>query len=643
MILLSLRRPALLTATAICLLLSAALCMASTDESWKSVSSPNFLLVSNTDEREMRLVTQSLEEFRAAISQLPFAVQLETQRRTTVIMFRSRSDYRPFAPLLLGGKPSVRVAGHFQTGPEMDYIALSADEQDERSPSSVAIHEYVHALIKHSFRRAPVWLNEGLAEYYSTFELSIGYRKALLGRQIESHAQYLSEQELIPLETLLAVDPYSPYYDEPEKRRLFYAQSWALVHYLLNGRPVNGSRELARFLELQASGISLEECVRQAFQMELKGLEKELARYVGLARYAAETASLSTRAQFNPALHSDSLTEAEAAGYLGSLLVQSQRYEEAEKHLQKALSLNPNLSRARLALGLLCLEQNRYHEALEHLQRGIKADPENYLAHYYYADALERDGQETDKSVTGFIKKTALIRGELKRSIELEPNFAESYRLLAEIDLKRSPQVDETIAMLRLMLARWPKREEFTLLLAEAHMRKGEYATSRAILDALAIKSYDPLIIARTQNLRATIATHEESVAAHRQVQNAETRAAEADWESLQPCDMPEPGPQVKRLRFMGRQVCGQLTKIECEAEGSVLFVEAEGRTLRLHSDNLRRISFVTYTSEIKGRVECGERASAVHVLVTYRPAKDAASLDGEVIAVEFVPPDWNH
>jgi hypothetical protein len=110
------------------------------------------------------------------------------------------------------------------------------------------------------------------------------------------------------------------------------------------------------------------------------------------------------------------------------------------------------------------------------------------------------------------------------------------------------------------------------------------------------------------------------------------------------PCDMPQPGPQFKPLRFDGQQACGQLVSVECEDAGGVtLLVETPERTLKLRSHALNRIRFVSYTADVRGRVECGLRTRANPVLVTYRLSKDARIADGEVVAVEFVPPDWVH
>ena len=81
-----------------------------------------------------------------------------------------------------------------------------------------------------------MWLNEGLAEFYSTFQM-VGDREALLGRPVPGHLEQLNLRTLLPLEDSANVRHDSPMYNEGDRRSLFYAQAWALTHMLLVGQP----------------------------------------------------------------------------------------------------------------------------------------------------------------------------------------------------------------------------------------------------------------------------------------------------------------------------------------------------------------------------------------------------------------------
>ena len=60
-------------------------------------------------------------------------------------------------------------------------------------------------LVSHNMQDPPVWFNEGLAEYYSSFDIEED-RKAHLGDPIPYHLETLREEKLLPLRALFAVD-----------------------------------------------------------------------------------------------------------------------------------------------------------------------------------------------------------------------------------------------------------------------------------------------------------------------------------------------------------------------------------------------------------------------------------------------------
>jgi tetratricopeptide (TPR) repeat protein len=628
---------AFIAAAALCLLLVVPVCAREAAQQWASVQSKNFLLVGNASERDIRKVATRLEQFREAFVRLLSVEHFDSSVPMTVMVFKTDESYRPFEPLYRG--QPAGVAGFFQSSQDVDYITFSVDPRHVRDADALAYHEYVHLLVRNSFRNAPLWFNEGLAEYYSTFELSDGNRRVTLGLPISRRIQMLRERELLPVEMLLGVDANSAYYNEQEKRNLFYAESWALVHYLLSGPR---RAQLSTYLDLLAKGLTVEDAFQKAFQTSFAGMDDELRQYIRLNKYPQQRITFDKRLEFDTLMQSSVLTEGQVQFYLGDLLLHTNRLEAAEAYLQKAVALDPNLAAAHASLGVLRLRQSRFNEATQHLERA-SAESGSYLIHYYYAYVLSHEGMGSDNSIEDYYEteKAQLMRAELKKAIDLAPTFAEAYRLLAFINLVRDEYLEESIALLKKAIELSPRRQEFSLLLAQIHLRREEFDTARGILAALIQSSINPQIHARAQSLLEGIKPREEFVA-HVKAMNAENFKEETPTGLIQPCDAPQPGPQLKRLRFEGQQVCGLLVQVECAEDGVMLFVVAGTRTLKLHSDRLSRIRFVTYTTDVKGQVTCGLRVPANPVLVTFRPAKVEGQTDGEVIAVEFVPRDWS-
>src|SRR6266446_7260562 len=148
----------------------------SAKDTWTSVRSKNFLLVGNASEKEIRQVGVRLEQFREVFSKLFTKVNFSSPVPTTVVVFKSDSSYRPF-------KPNANTAGYFQAGPDVNYITLTTEVHGEQDPFNVIFHEYTHLLVNNTVGNVPVWFNEGLAEYYSTFSISDD-KKIVLGKPI---------------------------------------------------------------------------------------------------------------------------------------------------------------------------------------------------------------------------------------------------------------------------------------------------------------------------------------------------------------------------------------------------------------------------------------------------------------------------
>jgi hypothetical protein len=82
--------------------------------------------------------------------------------------------------------------------------------------------------------------------------------RILLGTPANYHLMALRELTLLPIDTLLTVDAESPHYTENNRATAFYAQSWALTHYLLMSDQAAHRPKLAAFLdalEVPSDGI----------------------------------------------------------------------------------------------------------------------------------------------------------------------------------------------------------------------------------------------------------------------------------------------------------------------------------------------------------------------------------------------------
>ena len=191
-------------------------------------------------------------------------------------------------------------------------------------PYSMIFHEYTHLLVNNTFSNAPVWFNEGLAEYYSTFKISDD-QKIVLGSPIGNHVFLLRKNQMLPFRTLFEVDHKSPHYNETDKTSIFYAQSWALMHYLIIGK-AGRVDQLGKFIEILNSRVPLERAFQDAFGTPFEVMEKDLRNYIRQDRYKV-IGQLRTEDRARHYLRSNNINRSRKPGISGRFAApqQSQR------------------------------------------------------------------------------------------------------------------------------------------------------------------------------------------------------------------------------------------------------------------------------------------------------------------------------
>ncbi len=329
---------------------------------WRSLTTEHFQLISDVPDRQMRDVALRVEQFRDIVTRLNLAAAKEdAPSRVPIVVFRDRRSFEPFMPR--AGGHIVESAGMFVEGPDSVYIALRLD--GGAASYRAAFHEYTHLLLRQAFPDAPLWLDEGLADYYSTLRIT-GDRSALLGLPLATHITVLRESSM-PLTQMFGATHQSALYTGTD-RVLFYAQAWAMVHHAYHSRPSLEAEMIALAKRLAAGG-NAEESVRALYGMSVGELEIRISGYVRSGRYAAVDIDFEQDIVNAVPESSIAITDAEAEVWLGDLLAQSGRDDEAQTRLENALRRQPDLGHAHEALALLLYRRNQDEDADRHLQQ----------------------------------------------------------------------------------------------------------------------------------------------------------------------------------------------------------------------------------------------------------------------------------
>jgi tetratricopeptide (TPR) repeat protein len=438
-------------------------------EEWIEVRSANFTLYSNAGARNTTRIGADLERLRTALSQLMPGLALSSPYPTSIFVFKSSSAFAPYQRTY-EGKP-LRVGGYFMSRELGNYVAIDGNPKGDGT--GIIYHEYLHYVLRNNYATLPLWLNEGLAEYYSTFEVVEG--EAKIGLPIVDHIRWLRGNKMMPLTALLAIDESSPAYNENERRGGFYAQSWALVHYLVAGSPER-LEQAVRYLKLLQDGEPLDAAFRQSFG-DTAALERELRTYVQSYTFNFSRAPIRSEAdlslQTQPMAWHDVLTR------LGDLLVNigAEHHEEAAKHFRAALEAKPDHGPALAGLGQIEEQAGRLAEAQALYEQATRHAPNDFLVQYLYGRTL----LDIDQSPASL----AQSRAALSKTVELRPDFGEAWARLGYTWTGAETLPPDAIRALETAHRLLPSRMDVAHNLAIAYAQAGQRQKTEELIERM--------------------------------------------------------------------------------------------------------------------------------------------------------------
>ena len=443
-------------------------------ERWIRLDSPNFETISNASEKKSQTLIRELEQFRHVFSEL---FHLTNDRvPVTVFIFRNDKSFTPFKPVY-EGKPA-NVAGFFQGGRDRNVIALNATANE--NPLHVVFHEYLHLLTSDTPYPWPVWVKEGLAEFYSTFQ--VRRRDLTLGAPIPRHAETLRRTRMYSVENLFSVGHDSPEYNEKRKQGVFYAQSWALVHYLMLHKKAKLRPQFVRFVQLLWCGVDPMEAFQQAIEVPFQELESELQKYVRQRGFYAAVFKL----EVVPAAEQidvDELKPAPVQAHLGDLLYYTGRLEEAKVRYKEARRLDPPSLPPKEGLALIALREDDRETARGLLEQTSEGGSRNYLVHYYYAERLmDEVSRQSELSQAEFER----ISRPLRDAVELAPAFDRPYYLLGRLYRKWGRDLDEGLSFIDRALVLKPRSDYYRMARADLLLAGQDYDAAKQLFRDLA-------------------------------------------------------------------------------------------------------------------------------------------------------------
>lgn len=188
----------------------------------------------------------------------------EPQRTVAVYLFRDKERYTRYMHAAHPQLPERRAFFIGTPGELAVYAYLGTQVQEDLR------HEYTHGLLHASLTEVPLWLDEGLAEYFEV-------NSTLPGRINQEHARGLAEMSMHGWRPNL--DRLEQLEDVAEMQSADYREAWAWVHFLLHESD-DGRQLLLDYLaklETTRDPPSLAAMIKS----DLPAPEDRLAAYIG--------------------------------------------------------------------------------------------------------------------------------------------------------------------------------------------------------------------------------------------------------------------------------------------------------------------------------------------------------------------------
>ena len=568
---------------------------AAAEQGWTEAASAHFEVYAQAGPQVARSTLQGFEQLRAF-----FATQMNLQPGARppvrVIVFRSLQEYNAYRP-----RPT---ADAFYVGTESrDTIVMGGPVW-----IGVAAHEYAHVLLHAHGPGIPSWLNEGIAELFSSVRMSpLG---SAIGGDLPARSQAL-KRDWMPFSELLAVTPDSPLRNDRRRDSLFYAESWALAHMLMLS-PQYRSAFTACLTALE-NGESAAVAFERAYGKSVAAVEHD-ARDWAQGRRFTPVAMEGVGPQ-KVAVTTKELAPVSSRLVLARVLFDAGDLNHAEAAYRELEREAPSQPEIPAALGAIALRRGDREAAKAEWARAIQQGVADAPLCYRYAVIAQDAGLTADE-----------IRPALERAVMLEPRFDDARYMLALVEMN-SGRYEAAVTHFRAMdTIAPPRRFGYWSGLAYSLNESGKREEAKAAAREAERYASNPQEHAHASQI-GYMADTDLAVRFTRdsegRAQIVTTRAPHGDpnWNPFV-----EPGDRM-------HHVDGVLREIRCGAGFTRFIVAEDAKTLVLTIADPTRVQMRNAPADFT----CAAQQPSVRVKVDYA-ATDGAESDGLVRGVEFLP-----
>lgn len=340
---------------------------------WSRLVSAHFRMSTDANPTRAREMLMAFETTYHAFADVLFPSK-EASPPIDIILFDAKNEFEEIALPSSGG--FFRTRGPLDVEEHPTIVMFGSLDGQTRMAFQ---HELTHRFVRRALGPLPPWLNEGLAEYYST--VRIEHDSMFIGDYaLDEHPSVLPT-----LGELLGADRSAFYagFDGTLAGRIrgrsYYIGAWNLVHLLMNG-PASYRARFNSVLGHVEKGESVATAWAHAFPTEERpALE---AAYRDYLRKPVKTVRAT---RFDPPISSLDDWRAMADAEVNLLWarldpLRKDHGRRAREHIANAKALAPSWIEAWIALGMLEEETGEYAEAGSDLEAAVRAAPSDPVA-----------------------------------------------------------------------------------------------------------------------------------------------------------------------------------------------------------------------------------------------------------------------
>ncbi len=594
---------------------------------WIRLSSAHFAILSDASQKDSKTAIVRLEQLRAGFGQLLMRDKVIMPQPIDVITFETRAEYAQYAPLI-AGQP-ISTSGFFLAGKDRSYIVL--DSSDPESWRPVA-RQFALWCLNYNYPPTQPWFDEGFADYFSSIQLSDTQME--IGGDSASFVELLNTKPWLPITELFAERAAAK-----TESQLFRAESWIVMHYLLNQQKLPATGKYFALVEIQK--VPLESAIQQAFGVSPTQFEQAVKAYLhsvapGLqppapAQSGAANGNSGSLHDSPPPVGPDEVgtsyaevSLAEAQALIAEMTVRiPERREAAVKQLSD-LAGDPETdsSIVHRALAWAEMQKQEYSNALDELSKARELNHDDPWVHYY--DALVKFEQA--RSTGGETQGLANMMLDLRAVLDWNPDFAEAYNMLALAQLEGGG-LHAAAESISSAIALSPRNQAYLLNLAHINIGEKKWDDATALLNQLK-DSPDGKVAATARSDLQDLPTLKKYGILPARASAAQPKPVYStpDDEDADSSGTPAPAPAAPDRRKT-LYATGKLLSVDCsQPPGAILKIAVRGRIMQMRTPDFKSLLLIG-----AGQFSCDWKGEAV--VVNYKANPKGG---GDLVSLEI-------